>query len=188
MSGRVRVTNRAGFRGLERQIDDLARAGLDELGAVAEGEVKRRMVETVDAAGHRGRVASGLTQKAVIARAPVKTAGGWEQTTEISPPQDHLGPIIEKGRKPGKGVSRAGQANLRKWARRKLGPVRAPTGRFRPGGRERAERSRVFLIARKIKRKGIPGIHVFRDTARWLRQGHARRIWDDVVRRLGGGR
>lgn len=188
MSGRVRVTSRAGFRGLEGEVDRLARAGLQTLGDEAHEQITHRMQNTVDSAGHRGRVASGTTLQAVTPRPPVKTAGGWEQTTEIAPPQDHLGPIIEKGRKPGKGVSRAGQANLRKWARRKLGPVRAASGRFKAGGRERAERSRVFLIARKIKRKGIPGIHAFRNTAQWLRQGNARRIWDDVVRRLGGGR
>lgn len=187
--GSVTVTTRAGFRALEKGVDDVARIALDEIGAVAEGLVKENMTDTVDRRGYRGRVASGSTRQAVTAREPRKTNRGWEQVTEVAPPQDKVAAIVELGRRKGKGVSRQGQRMIERWARRKLGPVSAGDGkRFKAGGRARAEQSRAYLIARAIKRRGIPALHPFKRAADELKDGLARRMWNDVASRVFKGR
>lgn len=161
----VKVTSRSGFRALEKYTDEVGEAICDEVGAWVEGRVKERMTSDRDSRGFTGRVQSGTTRQATIAEETVRVRGGWSQLTTVKPPQDIAGIIIEKGRRRGKGVSRAGQRMIERWAKRKLGPVSAGgSGRFKPGGRVRAERSRAYLIARAIKRRGIPALRPFAKT------------------------
>ncbi|GAP38781.1 hypothetical protein ABXN37_27170 [Piscinibacter sakaiensis] len=81
-------------------------------------------------------------------------------------------PVVEAGRKPGKGVSREGREALAAWAIGKLGvePAKA--------------RSVAFLIARKIKARGVEGRHVFRDTLA-RNEATAVRALEDAAARIG---
>ena len=94
---------------------------------------------------------------------PVAVFNSREQITSdaFSSPAGVLGvvgtpspyaPVIEDGRKPGKGVSKAGQEALALWAVGKLGVT------------PKKARSVAFLVSRKIKARGIAAKHPFAKT------------------------
>lgn len=64
--------------------------------------------------------------------------------------QQKYAEVIEKGRQPGKGVSKEGKEALARWIQVKLGI----TG-------EKELKQVTFLISRKIKTKGFEGHHMF---------------------------
>jgi hypothetical protein len=61
-------------------------------------------------------------------------------------------PIIEYGRRPGKGISQIGQIAVANWARRRLGVDYAQA------------KGIAFCISRKYKRVGLKGRYVLRDS------------------------
>lgn len=65
--------------------------------------------------------------------------------------------VLEDGRRPGTGVSRAGQKAIAAWVLRK-GLITKSVPR---GDRQKAAERVAFLIARKIQARGQPGKHVF---------------------------
>lgn len=161
----LEVVSLGGLVKVPGAMDAAAQHALAEIGAEGHGLVVGHMQHTVDRRGHRGRNFTGTAQQAVTAQPPRRTQVGWSQETVSLDPNKAKVAVIEDGRRPGKGVSRTGQRHLERWARLKLG-VKA--------GKD-AKRA-AFLIARGIKRKGIPGIHPFGRAAKTLREGRARRI------------
>ena len=82
-------------------------------------------------------------------------------------------PVIEFGRKPGKGVSREGQESIALWAKAKLGVD------------EVKARSVAFLIARKIKQRGQPAEKVFTRVL-YANRGQINRAFEDAAARIAG--
>ena len=78
------------------------------------------------------------------------------------------GDVIEKGRRPGKGISMAGREALIPWINEKLGI----TGK-------QAERV-AFLISRKIKLHGFEGRHMFENA---LKENMS--VIDDIFTKVG---
>lgn len=180
----VKIQNPQVFDVVAKRLDFASEAALNDLGAVVEGEIRDGIANKKDSRGFVGRVQSGDTRRAATAQPARRTDSGYRQVTAFKAPFEKVGAIANGGRRPGKGVSAAGQRKLNRWARRKLGPVKAADGkRFKSGGREKAERSRVYLIARAIKKRGIPGLHVFSGVATSLRGGRAQRIFLKAFRR-----
>jgi hypothetical protein len=134
---------------------------------------------------------------------PTPAGAGLEAAVVVQPPHDKVAVIVEEGRRPGRPVSRAGQAAIRKWVGRKLrdrvlsrvSGARVTATNRRSGkvtgvktvDAEAALDSAAFLIARKIRRRGIPGIHPFRRVADAMRSGRAAQIVASVVARLARG-
>ena len=80
-------------------------------------------------------------------------------------------PVIEHGRKPGKGVSKEGREALAMWAIGILGvgPKDAP--------------GVAFLISRKIKSKGIAAKHPFQNALQ-KHESHVLRMFEDACGRV----
>ena len=79
--------------------------------------------------------------------------------------------FLELGRKPGKGVSREGQEALGEWAKKKLGVS------------EKEVRNVVFLISRKIKKKGLEAKKPFELTLA-ANQGQVLRAFENAAGRV----
>ena len=82
-------------------------------------------------------------------------------------------PVIEFGRKAGKGVSREGQESIALWAKAKLGV------------QEIEARSVAFLIARAIKRRGQPAKKIFQGVLD-ANIGQINRAFEDAAARIAG--
>lgn len=185
--GRIYVDDPLVFRRFEDDFERATLAALNDLGAVAEGEVKEAIANEKDSRGLIGRVATGGSRQGVVARRARRTARGFEQVVEYKAPHDKVGILIEEGRKKGGNVSRVGKRKIMQWAKRKLGPVKPPDGkRFKRGGRKKAEEARAYLIARAISRRGIPALRPFRTVARRMRRGRAQRLFNEAFRRYRG--
>jgi len=79
--------------------------------------------------------------------------------------------FLELGRKPGSGVSREGQEALGQWAKEKLGVS------------EKEVRNVVFLISRKIKKKGLEAKRPFELTF-VANEGQVLRAFEDAAGRV----
>ena len=121
-----------------------------------EGQVKDRMPS-----------ASGKTRESVFSDA-FSTPVGVIGTVGSSQP---TATFLELGRKPGTGVSKAGQEALGVWAREKLGIS------------EKEVRSVVFLIARKIRKHGTPAVKPFELTLT-ANEGQVLRAFEDAAGRV----
>lgn len=206
------VVDTSGFDKQDEQIRQIAIASLKEIAADAEESILDDLRNKVDKDGHKGRADTGKAGQS-LATSDVKETGGTVRggvySVEVftQPPADEYWPVIEGGRRPGRKISAEGQRKILSWVRRKLGAkaaesliptlsqraksrrlaVNARGGKLRRVGtkdRERAIRSLAYLVMRKIRQKGTPGIAPFRGATERLNGGDAKRIADRVAARF----
>lgn len=178
-----RVINDQALRFSGERIDQAAYAALARITQEAAKMLKEGIRTEPDSRGFVGRNDTGLTGQAIFASTPTRTGSGIEATVSVSPQQLTPALVIELGRRPGKSVSEEGRRRLAVWARRKAKALVASlaaeirkrrAGAKRVAGRasptEEAERQAAFLIARAIKRRGIPATHLFSRVRAIMRQ------------------
>lgn len=170
-----------------RQIAVAAAAEAGEAGA-------RFVKETMEKDGHKF---TGNTAQSVRA-GPVKLTSPGIARVVVEPALAQMVPAIikEEGRKAEKPVSKEGRARLAVWARRKaaafVARLRAQaeaanmraTGKKRPEGKvadrqKAAEQQAAFLIARSIKRRGLPAFHLFRRA-----RHHVQNAWHGILTKV----
>ena len=179
-------------------VNDRMRAAAGAAAVEMAQEGQRFIKEAMQAEGKKD---TGLTAQAVKAE-PVahEVAPGVMRCVVASSPQQAAPTIVlELGRKPGKGVSRAGQAKIRTWIRRKgralLDKVMAEISARRQAAGQRATKKAVmeealdtatFLVVRAIRRRGLKEFRFFR-RARAHVESRAQTIWRRVLGRFGRG-
>lgn len=200
----VRIVNPGAFRVIADAGMQHAFETIDRITAKGQELISERLRTGVDAAGHVGREDTGAAGQALGHVLAKRVGSKVRGTVEVSPPADEYWPVIEDGRQPNRPISAEGMLRLERWVRRKLGPkaaeslIRGLTQRVASkrlavagaGGdlrrvtkddREAAIRSLTYLVARKIRTKGTPGLHPFRKAADALRGGEAGRIARQVA-------
>jgi hypothetical protein len=193
----------------EPQIDERARVGLTTVGEAAAAEIVQRLRTDLDERGFQGRVNEGLLWRAIAAGEPMKGADGvWRQETGVLAGGDleTEAAVAEHGREAGHGISLEGRLRIRKWVERKFGDsivdrhkrgladdanrrgnrhgpraVGPEHFRLKKGEREKLIDEVTFLVIRKIRLQGIPGLHPFEKTAEHLSGGEAARIFEEAT-------
>lgn len=188
-------------------IDRAARAAAVEVSTQAAAKVKDLIATTPDAAGHVGRIDTAAFVESVVAGEPVDR-GTYVEARVFSRDNPSKVTVLEDGRRPGKPVSLEGRLLIRKWVERKLGAkvllaafpnAKATTRTTRSGktvvtkvtGVKKVDRDDVldsvtFLIIRKIRRRGSPGIGAFAKGRAWVNANGAA-IAAQVFSRILGG-
>lgn len=209
----VRLVNPGAFGVIERAGEEHARRTCDLIIARGQELISETLRSGVDAAGNVGREDTGAAGQA-LAQEPARIVGGRVRAElNVSPPADEYWPVVEGGRAPGKRISIEGQRKILVWVTRKIGADRAlqllrglssriasrrlaiagPGGKLRRitrDDREKALRQLAYLVARKIRRQGTPGLAPFRRAAAKLNGGEAASIARGVAAsmRQSGGR
>ncbi len=161
----------------------------------------------VDAAGHRGRADTGIFIKSIHASEPVDR-GPFVECLVQSRDRPEKTNVIETGRRPGKPVSLEGRLLIRKWVERKIGntallqafPDQAKVASVRTlkdgrtlvrrvKGVKKADREALldqltFMVVRKIRLRGIPGIAPFGTARLRLAGPEGERIVAEVMARM----
>ena len=191
------------------QVDEKALVGLTYVGQAVHEQVTTRLRDDLDERGFKGRVDQGLLFKAITAGEPHKDPDGlWRQETGVLSAGDLAieAAVAEAGRSPGYGVSLEGRMRIRRWVEHKLGKgiiqrhkegiakaanargsrtgprtFNARDVRFSKDETEALLDTITFLVIRKIRREGIPGLHMFANTGDDLRGGKAARLFEDAV-------
>lgn len=179
----------------------IAEAAVRAIQADAERMIVERLATTSDAAGHVGRQDTGAAGQAVQV-GPIAWEGGvCRGSVEPSGPAAAYWPVLEDGRRPNRPIGLEGRLRIQTWVRRKILPravgalrlSRSNRNAFgagiggKGGGRvskdEQAELldSLTFLVVRKIRRQGTPGIHPFKRSAEELRGGRAVMIYESAA-------
>ena len=145
------------------------RLALERITARVEEEIKERMPVGVTGA-LRGSVAREIE------------GTGVDLTGIVGTPQPY-GLVIEEGRRPGKRWPP--EASIRLWVRRTAAGQQIVASLQSEAGllRDRAERSAVFLVRRKIGRKGFRGRHMFAEAAK-ATEGLVRDVWRETGERI----
>lgn len=205
MPSGVKITDKRGLRTIAPAAIKASHQVVDAITARGQELISKALQTERDSAGHQGREDTGAAGQA-LEHVPAKLAGTKVVgEVVVNPPADEYWPVIEGGRRPGRPISDVGQERVARWVRRKLGQAAANTlirglSQRREGGQlevafqrggqrrvgrsdqERAMRSLVYLVLRKIRTEGTPGIAPFGKAARKLRTGEARRIARRTVR------
>lgn len=200
----VRIQGQGGqdpFARVAGRARAVAEAAVLEIAAAGERDVVETMTTGRDERGHVGRVDTGAARAAV--RVGPVAWNGRAATATLAPsgPAADYWPVLERGRRPGRPVSKVGAERIAVWARRKgvlqrvvnglLARAAADRGEALPArprrlaaaDRARLERQAVFVLVRSIRRRGTPGLAPFRAAATRLREGMARAILERVAAR-----
>lgn len=214
MPSGVKIVDGRAFGVIKPRAEAASRQVVDAVVAKGHQLISEALGSATDSAGHRGREDTGAAGQAlehVLAKLKGSKVVG---EVIVNPPADEYWNVIEDGRRPGKPISEVGQEKVARWVKRKLGQAAADslirgasqaeegarirfartdgTGfrRVKRSQRDRAMRSLVYLVLRKIRTEGTPGIRPFGKAASKLRGGEARRISRRTVRAFArrGGR
>lgn len=207
MSVRIASGGDRAFVSVVTKGQRIAEATVREIQAEGERLVVERLRTGQDRAGFVGRWDTGNAAKSVQL-GPITWEG--ERCRGVVEPQGppvEYWPVLEGGRAPGKPISAVGRMRIQTWVRRKILPravaeikeERAAQINRRGRGRrastrvgasdvklERGERGELldqltFLVVRKIRRRGTPGLAPFGNAAAALRAGKARAIFDRMA-------
>lgn len=205
MPSGVKITDRRGLQAIAPAALKASHQVVDAITAKGQELISEHLQTEQDSAGHQGREDTGAAGQA-LEHVPARLSGTKVVgEVVVNPPADEYWPVIEGGRRPGRPISDVGQERVARWVRRKLGQAAADSliqglSQRREGGRlevalqrggqrrvkrndrERAMRSLIYLVLRKIRTQGTPGIQPFGKAARKLRRGEARRIARRTVR------
>lgn len=166
----LRVVSYGDLDRVPEHVDAAAQEALVLIGAEAHEEIVGHIQNTPDERGHKGRSFTGRLGQSIQARFPERTATGWSQETLSTDPNLAKAAVMEYGRRPGFPVSAAGRQALDTWVRRKL-----------QIGDEKERKRTVYVIARAIKRRGIPALRAFGRTREALAGGRAQAIYRQTL-------
>lgn len=155
--------------GAEEVAPAEVRFALERITARVEEEIKERMPVGVTGV-LRGSVAREIE------------GTGVDLTGVVGTPQPY-GLVIEEGRRPGKRWPP--EDPIRLWVRRTAAGQEIVASLQSEGRlpRDRAEQGAVFLVRRKIGRKGFRGRHMFAEAAK-ATEGFVRDVWQETGERI----
>lgn len=197
------------YHAIAAAIDRAATEAAREAATVAAGWAKESARSTPDSAGHVGRYDRGTFIKSIVATEPVDR-GTYVEARVISRDRPEKVNVLEDGRRPGKPVSVEGRRLIRGWVERKLLTAALlksdTTGKAKPktkttngvvrvvgvtgvskSVRERTLDSLTYLVVRKIRTKGTPGIHVMATTRARFEGPEGKAIIEEALARFLGG-
>ncbi len=178
----VRMPRILTARGNREAFRVAARRALLQIGRETQTEIRKRIAETRDSRGFRGRQDTGKLTNSITAQAPVVSAHRATQATVSQPPAGDYAPVIEEGRRPGARMPPV--APIRRWLERTTTGKRiieAMAVKLKAEG-EKITKAKLLdraalQVARSIGRKGTPGIHMFAGAHKVFSRGRARTVF-----------